>query len=93
MADVDDRNVEFVAQALDVVEDLGLARHVERGQRLVHQQDARLGEQRAADGHALLLPARERRGLAAQQCTKAEQFDDARFVDERDPPPARSRWP
>jgi hypothetical protein len=36
-------------------QDLGLARLVERGQRLVHQQQARAGE-RAADGGALLFP-------------------------------------
>ena len=79
MADVHDRNVELVAQALDVVEDLGLARHVERGQRLVHQQNARLREQRAADRDALLFAARQRPRLAPQQRAEAEQVDDARL--------------
>ena len=82
VADVDDRDVELVAQPFDVVEDLGLARNVERRQRLVHEQDARLCEQGAADRHPLLLPARERPGLAVQQRAQAEELDDARLLDE-----------
>jgi hypothetical protein len=57
MADVDDRNAALVAQPLDVGHDLGLARVVERGKRLVHQHQSRAGDQRAADGNALLFPA------------------------------------
>mmetsp|Transcript_9897 Transcript_9897/g.34497 ORF Transcript_9897/g.34497 Transcript_9897/m.34497 type:complete len:305 (-) Transcript_9897:1465-2379(-) len=37
----------------------GLALGVQRGGRLVEQQDLRVGEQGARDGHALLLPAAE----------------------------------
>ena len=52
------------AMLLDQRQDLELALAVERGQRLVQQQQPRRGEQRAADGHALPLAARQlgRRG-------------------------------
>jgi hypothetical protein len=42
MADIDHGNVEFVAQAFQPGQEFLLARMVERGQRLVHQQQARL---------------------------------------------------
>ena len=74
--------VELVAQALDVVEDLALARHIERGQRLVHEQNAWLSEQGASDGDALLFPAGECDRLSAQQRAEPEQLDNARFFDE-----------
>ena len=67
MADIDDRHADLVAQPLDVGQDLGLALLVERGERLVHQQQARVGEQRAADRDALLLAARQRVGPALEQ--------------------------
>ena len=57
MGYIHDRNGEFIAQPFDIVQDLGLARHVERGQRLIHEQNARLREQRAADGDTLFFPA------------------------------------
>jgi hypothetical protein len=66
----------IVEASRDVGQDLGLARLVERGQRLVHQQQARVGEQRAADGNALLLAARETRGPALEQTAEPEQLDD-----------------
>ncbi|KDB88474.1 citrate (Si)-synthase domain protein, partial [Bordetella bronchiseptica D989] len=53
MADVDHRDVQFVVQALQVGQDFALALHVQRRQRLVHQQQARAGQQRAGDAHAL----------------------------------------
>jgi hypothetical protein len=62
MADIEDRHTRLVAQALDVRQDLDAALLVERGQRLVHQQQARMGEQGAADRDALLLAARQRVG-------------------------------
>ncbi len=38
VADIDDRHDRTVAQALEIWQDFVLARGVERGQRLVHQQ-------------------------------------------------------
>ena len=49
MADVDDRQAHVVAQPLDVGQDLRLAAGVERRQRLVHQQQPRLRQQRPAE--------------------------------------------
>ena len=77
---------ELVAQPLDVGEDLALARHIERRERLVHQQDARLGEQRAPDRDALSLAAGQRCRPAAQQRVEPEQRDDPRRLDERGRP-------
>ena len=82
MTHVHDRNTELVAQSLDIVEDFRLARNVERGERLVHQQDARLSKQRATNGDALPFATRKRPGPSLQQRVQAEQLDDARFVDE-----------
>ena len=76
VADIDDRDADLVAQPLDVGQDLGLARLVERGERLVHQQEARAGEQRPADRDALLLAAGESARPAVEQRADAEQLDD-----------------
>jgi hypothetical protein len=43
----------------ELCEDLGLCERVNGGGRLVAEEDGRIAEQRAADGDALLLPARE----------------------------------
>ena len=59
VADIDDRHLHHVAQPLDVREDLGPAAFVERGERLVHHQETRASEQRAANRDALLFAARE----------------------------------
>ena len=93
MADVDDRNAELVAQPLDVVEDLGLARHVERGQRLVHQQDARLREQRAADRDALLFAARQRLAACAAAARRGRAARRRAPASMKRSAGARSRWP
>ena len=82
MADVNDGDVEFVAQELDVVENLHAARNIERGERLVEQQDARLRQQRPADGDPLFLAAGKRTGLPAEQRIEAEDADHAARFDE-----------
>src|SRR5579859_1015742 len=59
VGDHDDRHAQLLAQTLDQVQNLGLNRHVERGRRLVSQQELRF----AAEGHgnhdALTHAARE----------------------------------
>ena len=50
---------ELVLQVLQQVDDLGLDRDVERGDRLVENEQARLQRQCPRDADALLLPARE----------------------------------
>ena len=77
VADIEDRHPDLVAQPLEVGQDLLLARGVERGERLVHQQQPRAREQRAADRDALLLAAGEAGGPAIEQVADAEQLDDA----------------
>jgi len=54
------------------------ARCVQVRQRFVHQADRRLGHDRPAERHALLLPARQLRRLALQQMADAEDFHRAR---------------
>lgn len=75
MADVDDGNAALVAQALDVGQDLGLARIIERGKRFIHEQEARIGEQRPPDGNPLLLTAREAPRSPFENGCDAEQVD------------------
>ena len=83
MADIEDRDRDLVAQPLEVGQDLGLARLVERGERLVGEDQPRRRQKRAPDRDALLLAARERAGAAV------EQGADARAARRRGPcPPA-----
>jgi hypothetical protein len=56
---VDHRDAGLVAQAFEVGQDLGLSGGIERGQRLVEQQEARLRQQRAPDRDPLLLAPRQ----------------------------------
>ena len=65
--DVEERDLQRVAHAQQVREDLALQRRVHGGQRLVEQEQARLGRDGAGQGHALALAARERRGEAVEQ--------------------------
>ena len=79
VAHVDDRNPHFVAQALDVVQDLLLARRVERRERLVEQQQ-RAGS-RAARGRWRRAASRRRTGRAGRRSSRsaeAQQVDDPR---------------
>src|SRR5262245_50576739 len=73
MADVDDGDSNVVAQALDVVEDLGLAWRVERCEGLIEQQRGRVGKQRPADGDTLLFAARQVRRTPLEELLEPEQ--------------------
>jgi hypothetical protein len=75
VGDVEHRDAQLARQPLEPGQQLGLARGVQRGQRLVHQQQARAGGQRAGDGHALALAARQAGGPARQQVADAQQLD------------------
>ncbi|MCY1534768.1 hypothetical protein D9M68_701500 [compost metagenome] len=75
MADVEDRDIQLLVQAFQVGQHLQLALEVERGQRFVHQQQARAGQQGAGDGHALALAAGELVRHTLQQMADAEQLD------------------
>src|SRR2546428_1457467 len=82
MADVDDRDGEVVAQQFDVTQHFVTPRDVEGGQRLVHEQQPRLRQQRAADGNPLLLAARKRVGKPVQQRPQTEELDDVLRIDD-----------
>ena len=66
-------DVELVVQAFEVGQDLLLATVVERGERLVHEQDARTGEQRARHADALALATGQSVRHAFEQGLDAEQ--------------------
>ena len=57
--DQDHRQAQIAGQAHQEIQDLGLHHHVERGRRLVGEQDLRLARQRERDRRALAHAARE----------------------------------
>ena len=59
--------------AAQLLPDLG----VERAERLVEQQHARLDRQRAGQGHALALAAGELRGIALGEALELDQLEQA----------------
>lgn len=73
VADIEHRDVQFLVQAFEIGQDLALALQVEGCQRLVHQQQARAGEQGPGDADALLLAAGEAFRHAFQQVLDAQQ--------------------
>ena len=75
MGDIEHRDVEFLAQPLQVGQDLLAARVVQRRQRLVHQQQARPQRQRPGDADALALAARQPLRAALEQRPDAQQRD------------------
>ena len=77
MGDVDHRHAELLLQRADLAPHLLAQLRVEVRQRLVHQADLGLGDDRAAERDALLLAARELRGLALEQLAEAEEAGDA----------------
>lgn len=62
--DEDDRLVQFALQAQYFVLQLVTNHRVDGGERLVHQQDGRIGGERACHADALLFTAGELRGVA-----------------------------
>ena len=83
--DVDHRGAEARADVLDQLDDAGLDRDVERGGRLVQQQQRRVRQQRHGDDHALLLAARDLVRIALHdppgigQAHGAEHLEGARI--------------
>ena len=95
VADVQDRDRERGVQRLEIGQDLVLAQAVEPGQRLVHQQQPGLREQRAADRDPLALAAREAQRRPIEQTLHPEQRHDVVEPDRLLGPPCRTarRWP
>ncbi|MDV7393547.1 hypothetical protein RZS08_19385, partial [Arthrospira platensis SPKY1] len=61
-------------QLLQPGQDLGLAVGIQRGQRFVHQQQARAGGQSACNGHALALAPGQLVRVAGQKLADAQQI-------------------
>jgi len=78
MGDVQHRQAQLARQPLEVGQQFGLACGIQRGQRLVHQQQARAGGQRARDRHPLALAARQLRRATCQHGAQAQQLDRLR---------------
>ncbi len=76
VADEQDRDSGLAAQAVEVGQDLALARLVERGERLVEKEEAGCREQAAADRHPLLLATRQRARAPVEQVADAQELDD-----------------
>ena len=66
VADEEHTHPMALAQPGDELQHLALHRHIERGRRLVGDQELRLIGDRHRDHHALLLPARELVRIGAQ---------------------------
>ena len=87
VGDQDDRRPGLVAQVAHQVEDLGLDRHVERGRRLVGDEQLGLAGEGHRDHHALRHAARQlvREGLQAPlrvgDADHPEQLERARLGD------------
>ena len=80
VGDVDHRRLQVLMQLRELIAHPHAQRGVEVGQRLVEQEHLGLAHDRAADGHALALPARQVLGLALEQVLDVQ---DARGVAHR----------
>ena len=78
MGDVDEGDAELGLQALQLRAHLDAQERVERRERLVEQQDLRLGDQGARQRDALLLPAGELRRQAVRAALHATRARAAR---------------
>ena len=74
VADVERRDRQAPVQALQIGQDLGLGAGVQAGERLVHQEQPGLGQERPAQRHPLPLAAREVGHRAAEQGREAQQI-------------------
>ena len=81
MADVDHRKRQLIPQRLQIGQYFLAALPIERGERLVEQQQPRLRQQGAADGDALLLAAGQLMHAARHERLQVEHAE----------PPARIR--
>ena len=74
--DQDHRHLQVAAQAVDQVEDLRLDRHVERGRRLVGDQQLRRAGERHRDHHALAQAAGELVRVVAEPLVGPRHADE-----------------
>ncbi len=93
VSDEEAGDVDLVMQPAEPAAEVFPHLGVERPERLVQQEDLRLHRQRAGEGNALLLPARELRGIAVGQrfeLHQPQQFQHA-LADIRLGRPLRAR--
>ena len=76
VGDVDRRQRQLPAQAIEVGQDVLPPGDVDRGERLVEQQQARAGHQRPAERDALAFAARQPRRAPGQQRVEVEHRHD-----------------
>ena len=74
MRDIDHRRPEVLVKPGDFKPHLDAKLGVKIGQRLVEQEDFRLADNRAPDGHPLALAARKRLRLSAQEIMKPQNI-------------------
>jgi hypothetical protein len=70
MGDQQDRHLEFTRQLIDQVKHLLLRRDIERGCRLIRDQQLRLRSKRHSQHHALLLTAAHLRGIRTKSASR-----------------------
>ena len=85
VGDPDQRHLPLAAQALHLVEDLGLDGHVEGGGRLVRDDQVRLVQHGDGDDHPLAHASGELVGIGAQPLFRGGDADEAEGV-ARTPP-------
>jgi len=77
VSDVKNRNAVSVVPGAKVFEDGSAQGRIEAGERLVEEQDARTGNERAREGDALLFTAGKLPGAAGEEILDAKGFCDA----------------
>src|SRR3546814_20431462 len=68
-------DAEVEQEAVDLGAHLGAQRRVEVREGLVEQEDVRLGGDGSGEGHPLLLPSRERSGLALAEPAQTDELE------------------
>src|SRR5262249_56105754 len=91
VTDIDHGHVGLVAELLQIGQNLALPGGVERGERLVEEEEPGTHQERAAEGDALALPTRELPRPPSEQVADVEQVHDPRHfsaVAPNPPPPS-----
>ena len=86
MRDIDRRRAVGALQFADLHAHVDAQLGVEIGERLVEHQQLRIDDERAGQRHALLLPARQRGGIALRERAEADAVQHG-----RDPPASLDR--
>ena len=81
VGDEQDRHLELLLELLHQLQDLRLDRHVERGGRLVGDQQRRIADQRHRDHRPLAQPARELERVGAERLRGIGEADPGQHLD------------